>query len=78
MCEDQNEKQTRCGKFTFKLTGKSKTYYKGTLVVDFKPIQKTYYSLLFRKKILKSQILPTFNKDRKYFTPAFIIPSLGM
>lgn len=45
MCEDQNEKQKRCGKFTFKLAGKSKTYYKGTLIVDFKPIQKTYYIL---------------------------------
>ena len=51
MCEDQNEKQQRCGKFTFKLTGKSKTYYKGSLIVDFKPIQKTYYFLLPRKKI---------------------------
>lgn len=42
MSEDQDQKLKRCGKFTLKLTGKSKTYFKGTLIVDFKPLQKTY------------------------------------
>lgn len=41
MCEEQNQKLKRCGKFTFKLTGKSKTYYKSTVIVDFKHNQKT-------------------------------------
>ncbi len=41
MSEPQNSKPKRCGKYTFRLTGKSTTYFKGTIIVDFKPYQKT-------------------------------------
>lgn len=41
MCEDQIVKPKRCGKYTLRLIGKMKTYFKGTVEVDFKPIQKT-------------------------------------
>lgn len=41
MCQDQIVKSKRCGKYSFRLIGKMKTYFKGTVTVDFKPIQKT-------------------------------------
>mgnify|MGYP007069250175 CR=1 FL=1 len=42
MCKDETAKPARCGKNSFRLIGKPKTYFKGTTMVDFKPIEKTY------------------------------------
>ena len=42
MCKEETAKPQRCTKFTFRLIGKPKTYFKGTTIIDFKPIEKTY------------------------------------
>ncbi len=41
MCKEETAKPQRCTKFTFRLIGKPKTYFKGITIIDFKPIEKT-------------------------------------
>lgn len=36
--QEEVPKTKRCGKYSFKLIGKTKTHFKGTVTVDFKPI----------------------------------------
>ena len=47
----------------FILKGRKGTYIRNKIEVDFTPIK---YDLT----------IPIFNKDRKYYTPSFIIPRL--
>jgi hypothetical protein len=41
MCKEEIIKQKRCGKYSFRLIGKPKTYFKGITVIDFAPPSKT-------------------------------------
>lgn len=55
MCEKEIVKSKRCGKYSFKLAGKGKTYFKDTTLVDFAPISKTYLFSYLVKKFKKKQ-----------------------
>lgn len=55
MCEKEITKSKRCGKYSFRLIGKPKSYFKETTLVDFAPISKTYLCFYLVKKFKKRQ-----------------------
>lgn len=52
------------------MKGNAKGYFKTDTKINFKiPKNSIYY-----KKVFDAVLFPTYNSDKKYYTPAFALP----
>lgn len=54
------------------MKGNPQGYFKQDTKMNFKVTKSSVYF----KKVQDLPIFPTFNKDRKFFTPSFILPHI--